>query len=227
MLAATLEACGVFMGAVLDEHHESAVFQAINRELLDRLGCSWRAIDYLPSVDALSRCAAHLAPRVAARLERDMKRGYWKRGWWRPRRWGFKDPRTSILLPVWHRVFPDATVVHIVRDGRSVARSLYERDMQTLGGDGALPEHELRARYLGDVALWEAYERRIRAALPAFGRPVSVRYETLVEAPAAEIARLVQELRLSVRSVDDVARSIVRARDARPWPASGRRPRHG
>lgn len=36
-------------------------------------------------------------------------------------RWGFKAPVSVYLLPFWAAVFPNATFVHVVRDGRDVA----------------------------------------------------------------------------------------------------------
>src|SRR5690606_33596327 len=31
--------------------------------------------------------------------------------------WAWKDPRTSLTLPIWREVFPRAQVVHIIRNG--------------------------------------------------------------------------------------------------------------
>jgi hypothetical protein len=44
--------------------------------------------------------------------------------------WGWKDPRNSITLPVWLKLFPDARVIHIVRNGVDVAESLYRRQQR-------------------------------------------------------------------------------------------------
>lgn len=38
-----------------------------------------------------------------------------------------KRPRSSVRLPFLHRAFPDATILHILRDGRAVVRSLMKR----------------------------------------------------------------------------------------------------
>jgi len=42
--------------------------------------------------------------------------------------WGWKDPRTTILLDVWSEIFPDAKIVHIYRNPIDVASSLMERE---------------------------------------------------------------------------------------------------
>jgi hypothetical protein len=35
--------------------------------------------------------------------------------------WGFKEPRTLLILPVLHEMFPDMKFVHVIRDGRDIA----------------------------------------------------------------------------------------------------------
>ena len=38
--------------------------------------------------------------------------------------WGWKDPRNVFTLPLWLRVFPEAKIIYIVRNGVDVAASL-------------------------------------------------------------------------------------------------------
>jgi len=42
--------------------------------------------------------------------------------------WGWKDPRNTITLPIWLKLFPKAKVLNIVRNGTDVASSLFERE---------------------------------------------------------------------------------------------------
>ena len=49
------------------------------------------------------------------------------RGSLEDRRWGWKDPRTSLTLPYWLRLFPTARVIHVHRDPAQAARSLHAR----------------------------------------------------------------------------------------------------
>jgi hypothetical protein len=41
--------------------------------------------------------------------------------------WGWKDPRTSLTLPLWLQLFPDARVLHVRRDPEKVVDSLMRR----------------------------------------------------------------------------------------------------
>lgn len=36
-------------------------------------------------------------------------------------RWGFKNPRSMLILPVLHELFPSMKFVHVIRDGRDIA----------------------------------------------------------------------------------------------------------
>jgi hypothetical protein len=49
------------------------------------------------------------------------------------RPWGWKDPRNTLLLRPWLEVFPEAKVVHVVRNGVEVALSLARREAFRLG----------------------------------------------------------------------------------------------
>jgi Sulfotransferase family len=42
--------------------------------------------------------------------------------------WGWKEPRTTLLIPFWRRLLPDARFVICVRNPLEVARSIAERD---------------------------------------------------------------------------------------------------
>ena len=51
--------------------------------------------------------------------------------------WGWKDPRTSLTLPYWLHLFPDARVLHVRRDPEKIADSLIKRALA--GGPSAQP----------------------------------------------------------------------------------------
>jgi len=87
----------------------------------------------------------------------------------------WKDPRTSVLLPLWRRALDDHLAVVLVhRHPSAVARSLQNRD--------DLP-------IVHGLALWERYCRSALAGLT--GLPVFVlAYERLVADPPAELRAL-------------------------------------
>ena len=99
------------------------------------------------------------------------------------RGWGDKTPMYAKHVPVLAAAFPDATIVHIVRDGRDAAMSLREQwfspgdSMASLARDWC--DHVLAARESG---------RHLGK------RYVEITFEDLVRAPAKTLRRLCQSL---------------------------------
>ena len=103
--------------------------------------------------------------------------------------WGWKDPRTSLLLPFWSDILPDLQPVVVVRHPLDVAASLRRRD----GMD--LPDA---------LALWETYYRRVLADTRP-GHRVVTHYDAYFEHPASELGRVLTAIGLPV-TVDALAR---------------------
>lgn len=97
-----------------------------------------------------------------------------------------KTPRHSVQLPQISACFPDVRVVHVVRDGRDVARSMSEIDFFGVPD----PADALR--------LWRRVLREVRAAAPQLGGFREVRYETLLVDPVGECGELLRWLGVRV-----------------------------
>lgn len=97
-------------------------------------------------------------------------------------RWGDKNPRYTMQLPwLWH-LFPDARVIHIIRDGRAVFSSFRETNRKA--GKTIWPEQVSAAARSWTVRLAKARQHRSN---PNY---TEVFYEKLVQAPEAELRRL-------------------------------------
>jgi len=91
-------------------------------------------------------------------------------------RFAFKDPRTSLTLPIWHGLFPKAGAVLCVRDPLAVAQSLWQRDKIPL---------------VDGVRLWHSYNQILFRAISILNLPTLVMsYERLLTDPWPEIDRL-------------------------------------
>jgi hypothetical protein len=93
-------------------------------------------------------------------------------------RWGEKRPAYWQNMDVVLRLFPDAQIIHLVRDGRACVASLKQVHWYRGAADAAVS--------------WSLAEReltRLGAALPSDSY-VHVRYEDLLANPGAELARL-------------------------------------
>lgn len=188
MLTRILAARGLFIGHRLGKHPEALFFHGLNERVLRECGAAWDrpdpALRMLAEAGAAERCAEELRPRlrglgtwsylgpriVAARA---------RIGQHLPFAWGWKNPRNSLLLPVWLALFPEARVLRIRRHGIDVAASLAAREARHAvpGRCAAIAE---------GVALWAEYEAALDswlAPVPA-GRQLSLRFEDYAADPA-------------------------------------------
>ncbi len=137
ILARLLSQSGVWLGSDKEPRYlESLFFLETNESLLSLAGSTWhQPQDFLLALAGLEKrllygdvaiqaCRSTLAVRYLG-VER------WKDGdiLHQTRPWGWKDPRNCLTLPVWLEVFPQAKVLHLVRNGIDVAQSLVAREL--------------------------------------------------------------------------------------------------
>jgi sulfotransferase family protein len=122
-----------------------------------------------------------------------------------------QTPETSFVLGAVLRAYPQATVVHMVRDGRDVACSLLEKGWLASDGSGgddvgaaygahARPwveperadEFNATSEARRAVWAWRSYLTAARAAAPA--ATLEIRYEELAADPEATAATLAQHI---------------------------------
>jgi hypothetical protein len=96
-------------------------------------------------------------------------------------RWGDKTPGYVRRLPLIHREFPNALILHVIRDGRDVAASFFE---QPFGPKSAIEAADY----------WRADVVRGITEGPALfaGRYSEVRYEELATQPEAVLRNVVE-----------------------------------
>ncbi len=127
MVARQLSAAGLFIGTDLDTNLEPEGFIELNAFLLRSAGGSW---DHPAAIrDLLSN--AELRTAMGELLRRHLERAGCAALTGSPsagRPWGWKDPRTTITLPLWLELFPAARVVLVSRHGVDVAASLQARE---------------------------------------------------------------------------------------------------
>lgn len=123
------------------------------------------------------------------------------------RRWGWKDPRTTLLLDFWHARLDDPSYVLVYRSPWDVADS-----MQRLGAD-------VFARNPGyGFAIWASYNRHLLDFHRRHGaRSVLVGVEAVVQDPAA-FGALLRD-RVGVVAADEDLRALVDDRSLRSTPA--------
>lgn len=93
---------------------------------------------------------------------------------------GWKDPRATLLLPLWHRLAPGLRVVACLREPLAVASSLRRRNHVSL-------RH--------GVALWKAYNAALLRWAET-GSLVVTHYDAWLAQPQAELRRVAEALGL-------------------------------
>lgn len=219
MITRMLERLGLLVGRDLEDNHESKFFIGCNRWLIGQSKGSWTfpaATRWLAANDdLLELCADYLRERLSSPATHSyLGWGAYLRGArlvaGLPRPWGWKDPRNTLTLPVWLRVFAAARVVHIYRNGVPVAASLREVARRELDRSRAQHARRMRrGRYrrmlrsgrfsvsprcldlAGGFSLWEEYLETAFARLEPLGtRALTIRYEDCLADPAGTLARL-------------------------------------
>lgn len=217
LLARKLEECGLFLGwRQQPEHAEAFFFQGLNDWIFRQAGGTWDApaplslldadprlrplvIDYLRLSVSSPRTLPFLGPARYARHRSLLRLA---------EPWGWKDPRTTLTVPIWAEVFPGLRLIHVVRHGVDVASSLTVRygKMVSIADERY---RKLRWTYrfrprastfaenprVSDLDhafhLWELYSRAGSEQVAAFGdRAVELRYEDLLRDPVPHLRQL-------------------------------------
>lgn len=99
------------------------------------------------------------------------------------RSWGDKTPEYTLHLDSLRSLFPDSRFIYLTRDGRDVALSLMRKSWGP-------------SNVYNSALMWKDYIERKDAfrSLEVAGRALFVRYETLLQDPAAEIVRIYEYL---------------------------------
>jgi hypothetical protein len=204
-----LDDVGLFVGWKLAPNHEASFFNTLNAWLLSSAGGRWdtpRSMEYLLADESGRDLALdYLRGRLSSFASIEylgLGRYLRYRSLMQIREpWGWKDPRTTVTLPIWLEIFPTARVIHVVRNGVDVADSLARR--QESGLETGRHNFEKYRRLLRFIPkrgwfgtsprvldrqqgfkLWEEYLEYARKFSEGLGERVrEVRYEDILNRP--------------------------------------------
>lgn len=135
-----------------------------------------------------------------------------------PRLWGWKEPRSIFLLPFFHQRFPAMRFVHVVRDGRDMAFSTNQNQLNKHGHTLLSPHEAQEPLAVRSMLLWS----RLNLLAADYGAQHlrsqyhRLRFEDLCRQPTETIAALFDFLGL-----DEGAAAAAQAEVAPP-PSLGR-----
>jgi hypothetical protein len=110
--------------------------------------------------------------------------------------WGWKAPRTILILPFVHEMLPSARIVHLVRDGRDMAYSRNQNQLRRHGRKVLPPSDKRIPRAHASIMFWA----RLNLAAARYGERfigenrLLLRFEDLCADPAGTAMRLVEFL---------------------------------
>ncbi len=163
-----LEKMGVFWGSVKDEYNESICFQLLNEQLFRQVNCKWDDTESLVTFSSNEAQNTRLSKTIHNIVDEKFFRIYCgvsissrdKRNSNSHLIWGFKDPKNTFTLPFWLKRFPNAKVIHVIRNGIDVASSLWKRETSRLEGKNH-PHYSLLCQNIeGCFDVWSCYVKR-------------------------------------------------------------------
>lgn len=205
MLARALQLAGLALGEPLmapspdnpGGYWEHLFFVNYDEQLLSALGQSPSGLDTAQRLLAIPDLAGRvvITPQLLAPIQQTIATSFSGSP-----AWGWKDPRSVLLMPFWLRAlrqlgYADIRPVVIVRDAEPCIRSLANRARQ----HGASPPATAALR-----GVWEAYNRiLLNIAGPARWLVTTHALLTSPETARPELQRIVHYTSLSPRSLDD------------------------
>ena len=227
MLTKFLQQLGLFIGEELlpFDLHEASYFVALNEWLLQQTNASWdnpynhRFMDEFIERECIEVVEDELKGKNRKKFLGRKLTGNYKNIKNLNIPWGWKDPRTTINLNVWMKIFPNAKLVHIYRNPIDVAQSLRKREyeirehtklnyaMRVMKFLNYKATKSLSARVMHlpeGVKLWESYVSRALQIDEQYGKSqcFHLRYEDFLEEPAKHFRELLNFIELSPPETD-------------------------
>lgn len=244
MVAQFLEELGLFIGQKKDNHYEAIFFLRLNDWILSQAHCTWDNVDrfYIIndffSKNILRVIEMHL--KGVRRIEFLGFRNYFK---YKNIKdidfsWGWKDPRNTITIELWKKIFPKAKILNVFRNPVDVAQSLKKRALKrekvsetivskyrlkfkefflsSQGWKRNLPAtaslYSQRVFHIHEgVKLWEDYvQRGLEQEKMYPGDIMHIKYENFIENPIENLERIFDFIKLipNKNKISDVTSKI-------------------
>lgn len=239
MVAQLLDELGLFLGAKVQSDHEALYFLETNDLLLNNVNAAWdnpepflSFLEQPTAVDMSLRCLRGDLTSRPLRRFLGLKRYFKARSIERfDQPWGWKDPRNVYTLPLWLKLFPQARIINILRNGVDVAASLIKRERVMLQSrqkhfsrrySRLSSRSKLeRAGYRGSsrcltpagaFELWNLYTTRAQAVLQDLpNAQTTIIYEEFLQDPTSHLHSLIEFCQLpgvTPQAIDQAASKV-------------------
>jgi hypothetical protein len=210
--AHALQLLGLQIGQHLDSHFEPYAMQCAHENYLRRVGASWFEprpfLEHIETHKGLRDCVDYLRAQKSGKLlgYRNNVEGFWMRTRMRfGAAWGWKEPRTTLFAPAWLEIFPNAKLLHVMRDPRAAAESIRARELKFQAAGDAPSGKIDNIDFATDVVLTYIAAGERLAASPNYRR---VHFEDLQANPRFVLNELAQFCDLSPENLDTAAATI-------------------
>jgi hypothetical protein len=198
-----LTSVGIHMGHQLSRDAEAVFFQKLNRRIFRSVDVKWGYVD--PLIEAMeTQSFVEEQTRIMLTelftekrlLGREIKISefFGPQLWPEVKQnkliyWGWKDPRTTITFPVWLKIFPNAKVLHLLRNGIDVAISTHRRSLKQqrnfLKRTLPLDYSPITLDFEYCFQLWQVYVSFVLENKPLIseGNYLEIRFEDLLSEP--------------------------------------------
>jgi hypothetical protein len=218
LLTKILENCDVYWGRNKDEYNEAKEFQLLNEQLFSNANGKWDnpgpVEEYLSDTQRSEMEASNLRLTLDTQFFENFFDHHppFQNGPAPvvPVQWGWKDPRNIFTLPVWLDVFPNARLVHIIRNGVDVTASLWRRETSRPEGVNHPHYSALCQSLMGCFRLWKHHVTSARNQVNRHKNALEVSFEALIEQPAMTVRGLLGFLGLEVSDPLDIATSLIK-----------------
>lgn len=140
LICRKLESLGLNVGNSKDPNHEASTFQNLNKWLLYSTGATW--YNPMPVTHLLANEEVFYLSTDYVRHRLSTINSYSFLGFKKTIKyknllnvdepWGWKDPQTTLLLPIWLKIYPSAKIIYVDRDNMDVSMSLHTRAKKNL-----------------------------------------------------------------------------------------------
>ena len=233
MLSKILEQFGIFMGWRKDPNNESFFFLRFNEWILYQANASWdNPYNYIVADESFKQFISQLAYRYIGSIRRFEYLGFNKFIKYKNLKnldfaWGWKDPRNSITLDLWIKIFPEAKILHIYRNPIDVAESLKKRATKIKNIFKWNIKKEWRFLFLKNkihytdsprvlnlkegIKLWKEYICNILKLEKNLGLKIfHIKYENLLEKPEEVLEEILDfiEIKVSKEKIKSIISEI-------------------
>lgn len=201
LLTRLLSEAGIHMGSYSClETEESFFFQKINKAIFKLFHARWDNPEPLSSLRNSKAQQTSLAQVVKSmiKLRLFLLHGRGKKlnidAFSSCSTWGWKDPRSTFTLLVWMRIFPNAKVIWVQRNGIEVAESLLNRNVNQRHSKETFSIKGMS--FEGAFSIWEDYIQTCENISNQMNpnQILKVKYEELVQNPKRVMGQVLSYL---------------------------------